>query len=159
MAVFWSTYTNKVDRKGRVSIPAAFRKPLIGNEFQGVMVFPALQSPSLEGRSWDQMEELAKGVEALPEFSLERDALAAAIFGNSVPLPFDPEGRIILPQHLVEHANITTEAAFVGLGRSFQIWEPKALAAFQAEARDRIRRDGLTLPARPTPPAGSKEGT
>lgn len=158
MGVFWSTYTNKVDRKGRVSLPASFRKPLIGNEFQGVMLFPALQGPALEGRSWEQMEDLAKGVEALPEFSLERDALAAAIFGNSVPLPFDPEGRILLPQHLADYANITTEAAFVGMGRSFQIWEPKALAAFQAESRDRIRREGLTLPARLTPPSG-KEGT
>lgn len=148
MAIFWSTYINKVDRKGRVSIPAAFRKPLTAKEFSGVLLFPALRSPSLEGRSWEQMEELAKGIERLPEFSLERDALSAAIFGGSVPLPFDPEGRVLIPAPLLTHAGITTEAAFVGLGRSFQIWEPAALTKFQNEARDRIRRDGLTLPSR-----------
>lgn len=148
MAAFWSTYTNKVDRKGRVSIPAAFRPHLIGPDFQGVMVFPAFRSPALECRSAVQMEELAKTVDALPEFSAERDALAAAIFGAATPLSFDPEGRIVLPKQLAEHANITTEAAFVGMGKSFQIWEPTAFRTFQQEARERVVREGLSLPRR-----------
>jgi MraZ protein len=148
MAVFWGTYTNKVDRKGRVSVPAAFRKPLMGVEFQGVLVFPALHSPALEGRSWEQMGKLSDGISGLPEFSPERDTLAAAIFGGSVPLPFDPEGRINLPEGLVAQVGIVGEAAFVGMGTSFQIWEPKALAQFQEEARARIRAEGLSLPIR-----------
>ena len=157
MAAFWSTYTNKVDKKGRVSIPAAFRKPLTGPDFQGVVVFPALRVPALECRSWEQMDELARAVDALPEFSPERDALAASIFGVSMPLPFDPEGRILLPKHLAELAAITSDAAFVGLGKSFQIWEPAALARFQAEARQRIVREGLSLP-RPAAPGEAKNG-
>lgn len=95
------------------------------------------------------MEELSGAVDALPEFSAERDALAAALFGASVPLGFDPEGRIILPKALVEHANITTEAAFVGMGKSFQIWEPVAFKRFQRDAREKVAREGITLPRGP----------
>lgn len=146
MAAFWSTYMNKVDRKGRVSIPAAFRPHLINKDFQGVIVFPAFRSPALECRSWDQMDELSRAVDALAEFSAERDALAAAIFGSSVPLTFDPEGRIVLPKALADHAHITTEAAFVGMGRSFQIWEPGAFRHFQQEAREKVAREGIALP-------------
>ena len=146
MAAFWSTYINKVDRKGRVSIPATFRPHLIGKSFQGVVVFPAFRSAALECRSWEQMDELSSAVDALPEFSAERDALAAAIFGSSTPLSFDSEGRIILPKALADHANLTTEAAFVGMGKSFQIWEPAAFKRFQLDARDKVAREGISLP-------------
>ena len=146
---------NKVDRKGRVSIPAAFRPHLIGKSFQGVVVFPAFRSPALECRSWEQMEELSTAVDALPEFSAERDALAAALFGASVPLSFDPEGRIILPKHLADHANIASEAAFVGMGKSFQIWEPNAFKRFQLDAREKVAREGITLPRGPQQGGGA----
>jgi MraZ protein len=146
MAVFWSTYINKVDRKGRVSVPAPFRPHLSSEDFEGVVIFPGFRSPALECRSREQMDDLAAAVDRLPEFSAERDALAAAIFAASTPVSFDSEGRIVLPKALATHAGITTEAAFVGMGKSFQIWEPKAFAAFSLEARSHIQRVGLTLP-------------
>ncbi len=146
MAAFWSTYINKVDRKGRVSVPAPFRPLLSGPDFEGVVIFPAFRSPALECRSLEQMEDLAKAVDALPEFSAERDALAAAIFGASTPVHFDSEGRIVLPKALAAHANISSEAAFVGMGKSFQIWEPKAFATFRDESRSQIVRQGIVLP-------------
>jgi MraZ protein len=149
MAAFWSTYTNKIDRKGRVSIPALFRKPLIGPDFQGVVVFPGLHSTALECRSWEQMDKLAETVDQLPEFSLQRDTLAVTIFGSSTPLSFDTEGRITLPQNLIEHAGLSDEVAFVGLGRTFQMWQPEALAQFQQEARARAQREGIVLPRKP----------
>lgn len=149
MAAFWSTYTNKVDKKGRVSIPAAFRTHLIGPSFQGVVIFPAFRSPALECRSYEQMDRMTDAISALPEFSPERDALATALFGASVPLPFDTEGRILLPKHLADHAGIAEEASFLGKGDSFQIWEPKALTRYMAEARERVALQGLSLPVKP----------
>lgn len=105
------------------------------------------------------MDELAKAVDALPEFSAARDALAAAIFGASVPLTFDPEGRIILPKALAEHAQIDSEAAFVGMGRSFQIWEPEAFKRFQTQAREKVAREGISLPRLPASTSGTGEAS
>ncbi len=160
MAAFWSTYTNKVDKKGRVSIPAAFRPHLTSQYFQGVVVFPSFRSPSLDCRSWEQMESLTQSISHLPEFSPEREALSAVLFGAATPLTFDPEGRILLPQHLVDHLGISTEAAFVGKGDSFQIWEPAALVKFMAEARAQVAEKGISLPVRPVTMsvAGSQGG-
>lgn len=146
MAAFWSTYTNKVDKKGRVSIPAAFRSHLMGPAFQGVVIFPAFTSSALECRSFEQMDKMTDAIAALPEFSPEREALATALFGASVPLPFDTEGRIVLPKHLADHAGISEEAAFIGKGNSFQIWSPVALAKHVAEARALVASQGLSLP-------------
>src|SRR5207248_319246 len=58
------------------------------------------------------------------------------------------EGRIVLPETLKEHASITTDVAFVGLGAMFQMWEPARYAEHRATVRERSRRQGTTLPAR-----------
>ena len=73
------------------------------------------------------------------------------LFAMSQPLPFDTEGRIVLPENLAAHAHITDSAAFVGLGKSFQIWEPNRFADHQAALRERARLQGTRLP----PLAGS----
>ena len=49
----------------------------------------------------------------------------------------DAKGRVILPAPLLEITGIEDRAAFVGKGPTFQIWEPGALAARKAEARQR----------------------
>ena len=68
------------------------------------------------------------------------------LFADSQALPFDTEGRIILPENLAHHAHITESAAFVGLGKSFQIWEPSRFADHQRMLRERSRRQGTRLP-------------
>ena len=79
---------------------------------------------------------------------------ANTIFGDSVQLPFDGEGRVILPTHLITHANITEHAAFVGRGATFQIWQPDALHIFQAAARLRAQAARATLSLEPPKDAG-----
>jgi MraZ protein len=147
LALFLSTFVNKVDRKGRVSVPASFRTALAGLSFPGVVVFRSFKLTALEGSGIDRMEEMSARIDALDEFSEDRDALSA-IFADAQQLAFDGEGRIVLPPALAEHAGITENAAFVGLGRTFQIWEPQRFEHHQEELRERARRQGTTLPSR-----------
>lgn len=147
LALFASTFVNKVDRKGRVSVPASFRTALVGQSFNGIVAFRSLKFPALDAGGYDRLEDIARGLDELPEFSDERDALASMI-GDSVQLPFDSEGRIVLPQALITHAGIGENATFVGVGRSFQIWEPQAYQRHQEDMRDRVRQRGFTLPPR-----------
>ncbi len=149
--LFLSTYTNKVDRKGRVSVPATFRSCLASHRYPNlVILFPSFKVDALDGSGSDRMEEMKNRLEALDQFSQERDDLAM-LFADAHQLTMDGEGRIILPEELKEHAHIGDECAFVGLGASFQIWEPSRFAAHRAEARERTRRQGTTLPAGPRP--------
>jgi MraZ protein len=147
LGLFFSTFVNKVDRKGRVSVPATFRAALEGSSFPGVILFRSFRLAALDGSGIDRMEELSARIDALDEFSEDREALAS-IFADAQQLPFDGEGRIILPEALSAHAGITEAAAFVGLGRTFQIWEPQSFEKHQQELRERARRQGTTLPSR-----------
>jgi MraZ protein len=147
LGLFFSTVVNKVDRKGRVSVPATFRAALEGLSFPGVILFRSFRLPALDGNGIDRMEELSARIDALDEFSEDREALAS-IFADAQQLPFDGEGRIVLPEPLCTHAGITENAAFVGLGRTFQIWEPQRFEKHQQDLRERARRQGTTLPSR-----------
>jgi transcriptional regulator MraZ len=153
VALFLSTFVNKVDRKGRVSVPASFRAALAGQSFPGIVAYRSFKNAALEGSGIDRLEEMSARLDALDQFSEESESLAS-IFADAQQLAFDSEGRIVLPQLLAEHAGITEAAAFVGLGRTFQIWEPEAHKSHQEALRERARRQGTTLPGtRTLPPA------
>jgi MraZ protein len=143
--LFLSTFTNRVDKKGRVSVPSAFRTAIAGTSFQGVVLFRSYKYPALEGCGMDQMESMCAQMDHLPLFSDDRDALTDSIFADAVPLAFDPEGRITLTDELRDHANLSESVAFVGKGRMFQLWSPEAFTIHQAGARARAKTQNLSL--------------
>jgi len=146
MGLFLSTYNNKVDKKFRVSVPAPFRTALAQQEFQGIVVFKSSKYNALEGFGWDRMVEMSERLDQFDMFSNEQDDMASLIFGESRQLPFDGNGRVILPEDLCEFCGITDQAAFVGLGKKFQIWSPETLTARMENARRDVQDRGLTLP-------------
>lgn len=146
MALFVSHFLNKVDKKGRVSVPAPFRAALIDQAFQGILLFRSHAHKCLEGFDFAYMNEVGARLDHFDLFSQEQDDLATAIFGESVQLSFDGDGRIILPADLMDYAGISDRVAFVGLGRKFQLWEPQAFEDRRSAARDAVRNKGMTLP-------------
>ena len=145
MAVFIDTFVNKIDRKGRVSVPATFRAALAAQPFQGIVAFPSFQLNALQCAGMDWMQSLIEGTQQVDLFSQEHDDLTAALFPDAKQLSFDSEGRIMLPEVLCAHARLGETAAFAGRGRYFEIWEPQALEAHKAEARQRAADKQRTL--------------
>lgn len=137
--LFMDTITNKVDTKGRVSLPADYRA-IVKELSTEIVCYRSLTSPCIEGCLEDLLEKLAAEMEtSLDFFSQTQDDLTNLIFGDAKRFPFDSTGRIILSEKLLEHAQITDTAIFVGKGRKFQIWNPKNWAKEEA----RIRADVL----------------
>lgn len=148
MTLFLSTFVNKIDKKGRISVPASFRQALAPQSFQGVVVFRSYKFPAIEGMGIERMERLSSSVDELDLFSELQDDLTATIFADSQLLPFDSEGRVILPEALLMHAGIQNEAAFVGRGATFQIWNPKDFEDQQKQARERVQEKQATVKMR-----------
>ncbi|MDR3450621.1 MAG: MraZ family transcriptional regulator [Alphaproteobacteria bacterium] len=144
MPVFLSSFVNKIDKKGRVSVPASFRSAL-GDDVSGIVVFKSLQHDALDGCSIAHLELLSRSLEKqdLPPDVFE--LIETTIFGGSVQLPFDSEGRISLPHHLVGGVGIEDEVAFVGRRKTFQLWNPKKLAAHETEARSLAKAKDISL--------------
>ncbi len=145
MALFIDTFVNKIDRKGRVSVPATFRAVLAEQPFQGIVAFPSFQLSALQCAGMDWMQSLIESTRQVDLFSPEHDDLTAALFPDAKQLLFDGEGRIMLPEALCTHARLSDTAAFAGRGRYFEIWEPLALEAYKTEARKRAAEKQRTL--------------
>jgi MraZ protein len=156
MALFLDTYVNKIDRKGRVSVPAPFRQQLASEAFQGIVALPSFKQTAIQCGGLVWFSGICKDLDQVSMFSDEHDDLSYAIFSDSKQLPFDGEGRIILPTLLIERAGIGELAAFVGRGSSFEIWEPAALDRYKVEARRRALEKGRTLARRQ--PGGTGDG-
>ena len=154
MTSFLSTFENKVDRKGRVSVPAPFRTALAGESFQGIIAYPSMADrAAIDAFGRSVLEELNR--RRFDRTMQDGNFEAALLGGDSVvdtimalahELPFDSEGRIVLPASLAEPAGISDRATFVGRGSRFQIWAPEAYARHEKAAvealRARVGRNG-----------------
>ena len=133
--MFLSTYENKLDKKGRVSVPASFRSYLSSLGYNGVVCYPSFNNQSIEACSQDRIEKLSNTIDSLNPFEEKRDFFATSILSESISLQFDSEGRISLSSKLLKHAIIKNNMLFVGQGKTFQIWEPAVFEKFKAQAK------------------------
>jgi MraZ protein len=149
MALFIDTFVNKIDRKGRVSVPAPYRTSLAAEGFAGLVAFPSYKRTAVHCASLAWMEAQVANLQKEDLFSEVEDDLSSTLFSDAKQLPFDGEGRIVLPPALAAHAGIGENAAFVGRGPYFEIWEPAALEQYKRAARQRALEKGRTVPQRP----------
>ena len=148
MAALIGKHINKIDKKGRVSVPKPFRNALADQDFQGVYAFPSFKHAAIEICGDAFIQRIISSLDDLDLFSDDQDDLASTILGNSHQLIYDTEGRINLPVDLLSHAGIGAQALFVGRGTRCQIWEPAAYDVYNASSFARARNRGATLSLR-----------
>lgn len=146
MGQFLGTHVNRLDRKGRVSVPAAFRAALAKFDTAELILRPSHKSPCIEAWPEHAYRRLADQLDQLDAFSDAYDDLAFALYADAHPATPDGEGRIVLSERLIAHAGLGETVAFVGLGKRFQIWEPAAASRTVAERMARAREQGLAVP-------------
>ena len=135
---------HKVDQKGRVSVPASFRRVIeegdpdwgAGVNPTFVLIYGMPSGHCLEGYTMAGAQALDEKVSRLPSFSKQRRALERLLNTQSVYVQIDENGRIVLPQRLREQFGLDTEAYFAGMGEHFQVWAPDAYAADMAGLDD-----------------------
>jgi transcriptional regulator MraZ len=131
---------HKVDAKGRVSIPAAFRRVLEEGDPEWtdglfpnlILVYGGKSRNFIEGYTVNSMDEVDDRIAKLPRGSKQRRLLEHMFSGQSVQVQVDPTGRLVLSQKLRDKIGIKNEAFFIASGDTFQIWEPSAYDAHAA---------------------------
>ena len=94
--MFLSTYENKLDKKGRVSVPASFRSYLSNLGYNGVVCYPSFNNQCVEAWPQDRIEKISNAIDSLNPFEEKKDYFATSILSESINLQFDSEGRILL---------------------------------------------------------------
>ena len=143
--MFLSSFENKIDKKGRVSVPATFRSHLNSMGYNGFISYPSFNHNALEACSQDRIEKLSSAIDSLNPFEEKRDYFATSVLSESENLQFDTEGRVSISEKLLQHAKITNNVLFVGLGKTFQIWEPKIFDKFKTFAKKKAFQNRSNL--------------
>jgi MraZ protein len=126
-------------------VPANFRSHLSSLGYNGFISYPSFNHEALEACSEDRIEKLSKTIDSLNPFEEKRDYFATSILSESVSLQFDSEGRVLITDKLLDHARIKNSILFVGLGKTFQIWEPKSFEKFKITARKKAYQNRSNL--------------
>lgn len=167
---FVSNTINRVDKKGRVSIPAGFRTVLGGQSILHLIL--SVEHPVAEAGGSDFVDMNMQRLSQMDPFSEEYEMWSFCMIGDADELKIDTEGRIILSDHIREHTGITDAVAFVGRGPFFQLWEPERFRTYREEARSKVRTMRRNLgqkntavsanspesQAKPAPPSRSSGG-
>lgn len=134
---FRGEFHQKVDSKGRVSIPALFRRVVEaadpdwsdGQRPNLVIVYGDHRRKYLECYTIEAIDEIDRQIDELPRGSIERKMLERLFHGQSHPTQVDEDGRIVLPQKLREKIGLEGEAFFIASGDRFHLWRPETYEA------------------------------
>ena len=121
---FLASAVNRVDAKGRVSVPAHFRAILQRRSVEELYALRALEDPAMDVGGPDLLDRLEQRVEQEDPFLRTGDDMSFYAYGDGTWLKLDGEGRITITDFIRAHTGISTEVAFLGRGHFFEMWEP-----------------------------------
>ena len=121
--LFLSTFETKIDKKGRISIPARYRS-LLEKSDEELILFSTPESNYVQGCGNNYIKRLWETNLELDQISNEA-LYIQDILSDSIHAKIDAEGRILLSEKLIEVATLTSTVLFAGRGETFQIWDPK----------------------------------
>lgn len=116
--MFIGQYNNKMDAKGRVSMPIKFREEL-GNKF---IITRGLDS-CLFGYSLQEWKKIESKIKSLPVTKKSARAFQRFFFSGASEVEIDKQGRINIPQALIEHAYLEKECVINGVSNRIEIWD------------------------------------
>lgn len=137
---FLSSAVNRIDAKGRVSVPAHFRSIVQKRGYGELYALRSLDAPSLDVGGPDLLDSFEKRIAQEDPFLQTADDMSLLFYGDGAFLKLDQDGRITVTDFIRDHTGISSEVAFVGRGHFFQMWEPSRLARHTEEVRERLRR-------------------
>ena len=120
--MFLSTSHNKIDLKFRVSIPASFRMNLEKTN-ENLILFKSLQFKCIEGTTSSRMQTYINAIDELDALSDDAFVLRM-MMADAFEIKFDINGRVVIPDTLMNFASLSDKAVFMGIGQSFYVWSP-----------------------------------
>lgn len=145
MGGFVSNHTNKIDGKGRVSIPAGFRSVLARDGYEGLYCYPSFDMNAVDSGGNELLQAIEQRLARVDTYTEDHDYLSTAFYGMGEHLKIDQDGRVSLSETIKDYAHIDSHVTFVGQGYKFQIWNPDRFLEHKQKALElarQLRRPG-----------------
>lgn len=137
MGRFVSTFINKVDAKGRISVPATFRNLIAQEGLDGIYCRVSPHNGAIDAGGEALLKHFDQIIDSYQLDPIVGDEAIALHYGSCEFIRFDSEGRVAFPETIRRQSGIDTQAAFIGRRDYFQIWQPSALDTFLSDAKTR----------------------
>ncbi|MCH7760776.1 division/cell wall cluster transcriptional repressor MraZ [candidate division TA06 bacterium] len=137
---YQGTYRYSIDNKGRLSVPAKFRKTLLP-EANGTFVVTKGFDQCLSVYTLDEWLKFEEKLQQLPNTKKSSRNVVRWFTANAERLEVDNQGRIKIPQHLLEYAGLKKEATIIGALDRIEIWDPETYKANAEEVSSTIEED------------------
>jgi MraZ protein len=142
MGRFLSNATNKIDAKGRVSVPSAFRNVLASEGIEELYCLQDIHYPAISIGGPELLARYEMRLQDPDPFSPEKNEMSLLIHGGGIFMKLDSEGRLMVTDFIRSHTGIEGEVTFVGRADYFQLWRPEGFAEAQKAAREELRKRG-----------------
>ena len=137
---FLSNATNRIDAKGRVSVPSAFRNVLVSSGVEELYCFQDFHHPAINVGGPELLARLERRLQDLDPFAPDANRMSLLIHGGGLYMKLDSEGRLMVTDFIRSYTGIEGEVTFVGRADYFQLWRPEAFSDAQNAAREELRR-------------------
>ena len=148
--MFRGQFSHSVDAKGRVSLPARFRDVLVADGDARFVLTPAVFDPCLHLYPMKAWEEFERKVSELPSLDDNVVRFRRMYVSAAVECEIDRAGRILVPPHLREKAELGKDALWAGMGTILELWSksrwdaslamtPEQEVAFKRAVMEQIR--------------------
>ena len=145
MQHFVGTFECKADDKGRIMLPMSLKKQLSDKLKNGFVIKRAVFNQCLELYPIKEWDSLMERINNLNRFNKKNIDFIRRFTAGVRQIDIDISGRILIPKDLINHAKIKNRILFVGLGKTFQIWEPKNFEKFKIFARKKAFQNRSNL--------------
>jgi MraZ protein len=140
---FLSHATQRIDAKGRVSVPSAFRAVMSALDIRELYCFQDFVFPAISAGGPELLNRFEKQIALEDPLSVQANQMSLLVHGGGVFMKLDQEGRLVVTDFIRDFTGITSEVTFVGRADHFQLWAPQAFLEAQASAREERRLRGL----------------
>ncbi len=117
-------HTHSVDHKGRLFIPSKFRKKVLTGKRRIVVVTRGFDK-CLSIYALAVWREFEKKLLTLPQSKRRNRFIVRYFLENKEEVAVDGQGRIKVPQHLLDYADIERAVVIAGVGDRIEIWNPE----------------------------------
>jgi MraZ protein len=117
------TYECKVDAKGRLMLPVAFKKQLASVTEKGFVLKRAVFQPCLELYPMQEWESMMQNINKLNRFKKKNNDFIRRFTAGVKSIDLDVSGRLLVPKDLVGFAGITKEIVVTSAVNIIEIWD------------------------------------
>ena len=136
MSYLIGTYECKIDVKGRLLIPSAFKKQLAPMIAKGFVLKRAVFQNCLELYPLEEWEDLIKKVNSLNRFKKKNNDFIRRFTAGVKFIELDTNGRLLIPKDLIEFSNINREVTLSSSVNIIEIWDKVSYEKAIVDSRD-----------------------